>query len=304
MRKLLIHIRNFFSLAKKERFCFQMRLCVLIGVGHFILFGFPAAVYAESAFGVVPWKTGQFVVYRIVSMEGEDAENRYRISITGEEVLQGENLFWVQLDMWESRILNGFNKVSRIMIKNCSVRMLIPELTEEKLRVDPAGIIFNGLFPEKARKLEVQYGGGLWYTVDPSEFFSFQDVVSQTLYRLTPHAQGRIDAARLKINAMPALVRVPVGDFSGYRFAVETGADKPFTDEGFVLWRSAQVPILGMIKMDFSNTKYWEKLHRQEAKQSVRSFVDWIKQLYLHRIPGRDREDTCSIELLDYGIVR
>ena len=254
----------------------------------------------SEAFAVMPWKVGQFVLYQVISFEGENAGDRYGISITGKEDVDGKEYFWIKIDIWERILVHGYNKINIQLKKNISFRALILPKNADYFARDPAGFISGGIFPAEALKLSVQIGDGQWYKVDPNDFFRHQDVIEDTPYSLTPHAKARIDFSKLEISDELQRVRVPAGLFSCFCFSVDTAENEDYWQEGFKLWRSPEVPILGMVKMEFSKTNYWNKFayKKKLAKEKGNTF---FMQIYNQRVAGRMRPDTCAVLLIDYG---
>lgn len=262
------------------------------------------AVSDISPYKILPWHVGQYVVYQIISMEGEDAENRYKISIVGEEEIDGKKYFWVELDVWENYIEYGYNTIEKRFRKNISFKALVPPLDTTAFNDDPSGVIYYAIFPRLALKLAVQIEDGNWFWVDPKGFFNHQNVIEDTPYSLTPHSKGVIDFSKLKIDKKLHNVKLQGGNLSCFRFFVDTEAYEPYRFEGFNLFRSPEVPILGWVRMEFSKTKYWEKWEHRDKLQNKQIIKTWLapfKYLYKKRVPGRRRPDDCVLLLVEYG---
>jgi len=255
----------------------------------------------SSPFEVMPWKVGQFAVYQIISMEGEDTGNRYAITLTGEEVVEGRPYFWMTIDIWSNSRRYGHNTVMREDKKSVSFKALVPVLNTEIFSADFAAVIARGVFPGNAIKLSVQFEDGPWYPVDPKTFFSHQEVIEDTPYSLTPHSCGRINYNKLLVDKQASFIKTETGDFACYYFSVDTGITDEFCDEGFGLWRSGSVPILGIVRMEFSKTNYWEKWEYQYREKNKKNRSFGLRSLYEKRVPGRRRSDTCTAVLIDYG---
>lgn len=260
------------------------------------------AFSGESTFEIMPWRVGQYVTYKITTMEGEGLNNRYKITIVGEEEVDDKKYFWVQIDVYEEYFNYGYNTVRERLKKNVSFMELIPPLDTSTFAADPAKVISSGFFPNQAIKFSVQFDDNRWHNLDPSSFFSYQDVIEDTPYSLTPHAKGKINFRKLKIDNQPHIIRSPRGEISCYHFYVDTDIDEDYWDEGFDLWRSADVPILGMVKMEFSKTKYWQKWEHNNELQAKKGWLGILSNLYKKRVPGRRHPDTCTILLIDYGV--
>ncbi len=259
------------------------------------------AAQKTEPYEIIPWQVGQYAVYQIITMEGEGRGNRYKISIVGEETLNGEKLYWLQLDIYEEITVYGYNTVKKELVKNISFKSLSkPKDTLSFIR-DPAVFISEGIFPDSAIKLAVQVGQGRWHWMDPKSLSSFQRVIDTTDYSLTPHAKGRINFSRLKVDDNKTYIKTPAGNFDCYHFYISTFKTDDYFDEGFDLYRNNLIPILGLVKLEFSKTLYWEKYAYRNESDSKSTLVSFIKGLYKRRVPGRRRPDTCVMLIVDYG---
>ncbi len=249
-------------------------------------------------FEVRPWEVGQFAEYQIIHFEDEGAKNRYKVSLVGQEKIGDKVYFWQQVDIFESvKHIKG-----ELFRKNLTILALVEPLTPEMFQKDAAQYIQNGFFPRRAVKLKVQVLDGPFIEVDPAQYFSHQDVIETTPYSRTPDAMGKIDFSRMRFLDSHERITVPAGTMMCDHILVSTDAQREYFDEGFDLWRSASVPLLGIVKMEFSKTCYWEKRGYQNKKKvnSVQAFIAYL----LHkRVPGRDRPDTYVAQLIDYGPV-
>lgn len=282
-------------------------IIIFLAMSSVFIFGKQAqcsAILEGSPYRIMPWHVGQFAVYQIISVEGEERENRYKVSIVGEEEINGKKYFWVKLDVWESYIEYGYNSKEKRFKKNISFKALVPPLNTEAFIDDPAGVIYHGIFPRHALKLAVQINEDNWLMVDPKDFFNHQQIIEDTPYSLTPHAEGTIDFTQLKIDKIPHTVKSPAGNVSCFRFFVDTKVNEPYWFEGFDLWRSPEIPILGLVKMEFSKTKYWKKWEYKDKLQDGQIKKDWkwpFTYLYKKRVPGRRNPDNCVMLLVEYG---
>ncbi len=253
----------------------------------------------RAPFEILPWRVGQYVVYQITTFEGEGAQNRYKISIIAEEKIGRKTYFWVQADIWEHVTFYGFNKIESQLKKNLSFKYLIAPITTEDFFTNTSHYIQRGLFPDHCLKLGVQIGDGPWQWIEPGQLFGCQQVIERTPYAETPHAQGRIDFNKLQIAPDRETIDSPAGKFLCYRLSVMTGPREDYCDEGFELWRNPQVPIVGLVKLEFSITGYWEKwLWRRQHNKTL---LDKIKSFYTRGVAGRRRPDTCVMTLIEYG---
>jgi hypothetical protein len=254
-----------------------------------------------SPYEIMPWSVGQYVLYQIISMEGEDKDNRYKISLTGEEEVNGERFFWLLLEVYESETDFRYNEITKRLRKSISFKALVFPQDTASFAANPAAFISAGIFPKDAIRLAITVeDDDQWHWVDPHDLFSREEVIKNTPYNFSPHAKDRINFSKLQIDSSAHLLNVPAGTFPCFHFFVTTGAEDEYWDEGFDLWRSADVPILGLVKMDFSNTMYWEKYINKNKSRNNSAF-DLLRRLYVKRVPGRMRQDTCTVILLDYG---
>ena len=287
------------------KICLLRLLFALFFIAGSIFLGIGACnSYADSGdacYEVKPWNVGQFVVYKIISMEGEDADNRYSICLDGQEEIDGKKYFWVKIDIWENIVSYGYNTIRSKLKKNISFKALIPPKDTVSFINNPPRFISSGVFPKGAKKLMVQVGEGKWHNVDPKSFFNHQEIIDSTPYSMTPHARGKINFGKLTIDKIPRVVQSPAGKIPCYRFSVDTKASDCYWDEGFYLWRSPKVPILGIVKMEFSRTRYWKKWAYKNSPSDEKTPLGYLKSLYKRRVPGRRRPDTVTIELVDYG---
>lgn len=255
----------------------------------------------SSAYKVMPWSIGQYVVYKIISMEGEDSDNRYKICITGKEILHGKTYFWLRVDIFESVVYYGYDKITKYLKNNISFKaLMLPKDTPSFIN-NPSDFIFSGIFPKEPIKFAVRIGEGAWHFVDAENFLSHNYIIEDTPYSLTPYYKGKINFTKLKIDEKPNIIDTPAGKFLCSHFFVNTDKKEEYWDEGFDLWRTEEVPITGLLKMDFSKTLYWEKWSYRSNGSIARTIFDYIKALYGRRVSGRREPDTCTILLLDYG---
>ncbi len=259
------------------------------------------ALEGVGPYEIMPWQVGQYAVYQVTTMEGEGTGNRYKISIVGEETLNGEKFYWLQLDIYEEVTVYGYNTVKKEMIKNISFKALTKPKDTLSFFRNPAAFISEGIFPGSAIKLAVQVGRGQWHWMDPKSLSSSWGIIDSTDYSLTPHAKGRINFSRLKVDDNKASINTPAGNLECYHFYVSTSKAEDYSDEGFDLYRASLIPILGLAKLEFSKTLYWEKYAYRNEPHSRFTLVGFIKSLYIKRVPGRRRPDTCVMLIVDYG---
>lgn len=252
----------------------------------------------KETFNIFPWQVGQFVEYQIISVESEGEDNRYKISIVGKEEIAGRIYFWLEIDIYEL-VMYRYRKPE--FKKNITFLMLVPPITSEEFSKDPSEYIANGFYPHNARKLKVQVYDGPFIEVDPILYFSHQNIIEETFYSFTPDAMGRVDFSRLQTSTGKEQVVVPAGSFECYHIFVNTNIHQEYWDEGFDLWRSPKVPLLGIAKMEFSKNLYWGKWSYRNEQKKINTIKDLLLCLYTKRVSGRRRSDTYTINLVNYG---
>ncbi len=264
--------------------------------------GIESFAYQENRqYEIKPWHVGQFVIYKIITMENDGGDNRYKISIVGEENIEGQKYFWEQIDVWESVEEYGYNRIDKKLKKSISLKALVLPEETSSFENDPAGFISKGVFPAGAIKLSLRVGDGDWYDIKPESFLAGPDILSDTPYKATPHARGCINFSKLEVFEFPQIIDVPAGKIPCYHFSVCTRPNEKYWDEGFDLWRSGDIPVIGLVKMDFSITQYWQKRDFKKEKTSRGGILSFFKSLYGKRVVGRMRSDTCTMLLIDYG---
>jgi len=267
--------------------------------------GEEADINKKSPFSLSKWEVGQYAVYQIVQIEGRGMQDRYEFEIIGKERVGNRDYFWLKITVYE------YIRPKRQLVRNLIIKALVPPFDEEKFHKDPAYYIKVGMYPVEALRLIVQFKDFLPYEVRTNFFEVSKDIIENTPYSITPDALGWINFENLRINYIPELISTPAGDFKCYHFSVPVTMED--YSEGIDLWRSDKVPFLGIVKMEFSKTNYnrkkWERIERLRGQINFKNFLfspgrillNIIKLMYLKRTPGRDRPDTYTINLLDYG---
>ncbi len=251
----------------------------------------------RPVFQCLPWEVGQFVEYQVIHFENEGGNNRYKIALVRKETIDGKVYFWEQIDIFEY----VYYKKGELFKKNITFLALVEPLTSDKFNRDITRYIRDGFLPRDAIKLKVQLSDGPFLEVDPSEYFSYQHILEGTAYSRLPDAMGKIDFSRLKFANGNEQVTVPAGVLECGHVLVSTDFQKEYFDEGFDLWRSPKVPLLGIVKMDFSKTSYWDKWFYRNQPREIHSIGDLFHNLFNKRILGRIRADTYTAQLIDYG---
>lgn len=253
-------------------------------------------------FECLPWEVGQFVEYQIIHFENEGTKNRYKISLVGKETIEGETYFWEKIEIFEYLYyLRG-----ELLRKNLTFLALVKPLTTDMFNKNMAQYIQNGFLPKDAVRLKVQLSDGPFFEVNPSRYLSYQGIIEKTPYARSPDAMGKIDFSRMKFASVDGKiafekVTVPAGTLECGHIFVSTDAQKEYFDEGFDLWRSPRIPLLGIVKMDFSKTSYWNKWFYRNGLKRITSISSFLDYLFHKRILGRTREDIYTAQLVDYG---
>ncbi|MFH2136967.1 MAG: hypothetical protein ABII88_00475 [Candidatus Omnitrophota bacterium] len=265
-----------------------------------ICFIFCGAVYllagetsqSLEAFRLCDWKIGQFAEYQILSMENEGVENRYRIYIVGEEEHESKKFFWLMLEI--------FNVDKR----EVAFKVLTEPYDSESFLKNTASYISQGFLYllRNSRRVIIVLENNSEYEISPLKFFEQPDILDKTVYERSPCEIGNVDYSNMLIGSEKEEIKLPAGIFDCYRFSIETDREKSYADEGFDLWRSSKVPFLGIVKMEFSKTKFNEKRRNEYSLQVQEG--NWLKRLskiFLKRnVPGGDREDVHTIRLINY----
>lgn len=250
-------------------------------------------------FECLPWEVGQFVEYQIIHPENEGIKNRYKITLVGKETRDGKVYFWEKIDIFE----NIYCKKGELFRKNITFLALVEPVTSEKYNKNIVKYIQNGFWPKDAVELKVQFFDGPFVDVNPSIYFAHQNIIEDTSYSRSPDALGRIDFSRMKFLNINEEVTVPAGTWECGHIFVITDPQKEYFDEGFDLWRSPKVPLLGIVRMDFSKTDYWNKWFYRNSPKAINSIQNFLNYIMQKRILGRTRSDTYTTQLINYGPV-
>ena len=240
---------------------------------------------ALGPFKILPWQVGQYAVYQIVSIESDSLDNRYKFSLMGKEEIGDKTYFWMEIEISEGR----YKK------RNAIIRTLVPTLTSEEFKEKAAELIANGLFPLRAKRITVQLEGGAFYEQNLASIMSSQGVVRDSDYKLTPDSMGRINFTKLRVDNNPSDILVNSKRLRAFHLYVETDPSEKFNAEGIDFWRSPEVPFLGLVRMEFSKTLYWEKYKRKHASEG------FLEHIFTSIVPGREKADIYIANLIDYG---
>ncbi len=248
-----------------------------------------------DCFTLSPWCVGQFAEYQVVCYVDGGKENRYKISIIGKEIVENEDFFWIKLDVFEQKK------------REISFKALVRPLSSVVFEENPKSYISEGLFVlfKSAKKIIVVLNNDLSYELRPEEFFFEPDIFNNTFYVQTPDGRNKTNYSKLKFSKKMEKVTVPAGTFNCYWFGVNTQVWEPCDEEGVDLWRSEDVPFLGVVKMEFSKTKSIEKWNYSYSK--LISSKNWLQRILVHFFVGRvprcqKYQDTFVMRLIDYGI--
>lgn len=288
----------------KKRFLKALGICSLALILPIAALNHASICFAadEGPYAVKPWEVGQYVLYQIVTFEGEGKDDRYKISLTGKENIEGKTFFWMQIDICENFIYHGYNTITQKLEKNISFKALVPPKDGTSFVNNPSLFLSDGILPKDAIKLAIQIKNGEWHWVEPKSIFSHQHILEDTPYILTPDAKGKIDFSKLKIDPDPMTMSTESGEkIPCYHFFVPTAAQDEYWDEGLDVWRSPEIPILGIVRVDFSQTKYWDKWSLRNENPLEKTPFDFFHELYKKRAPGRRSPDNCFMKLVDYG---
>ncbi|MFH1061632.1 MAG: hypothetical protein V1747_01940 [Candidatus Omnitrophota bacterium] len=274
----------------------KKNMCILLGVFLFsALFAVPRSWSEPKAgcFGLLPFHVGQFAEYRIISLESLSQKNRYIISVIDEETIGDNKYFWIELAVYNDTL------------REISFRALVLPYNHNDFVQDPAAYIAQGLFSlfETARKIIIIPRDGESFAVDPQEFLNQPDILADTFYKDIPDEKNTVDYAKLRWLPQVETIQTPVGVFQCFHFWVATDKKDAYTDEGLDLWRSSQVPFLGIVRMEFSKSGYLEK-YNYRAAEAMKG-KNWLKQFFLpfflKNVEYRDRGDTYVMELVAVG---
>ncbi len=280
-------------LACKEKMGNGMRLCLLSI--FFLLFsssmGF--ATNVDECFRLPSLRIGQYIEYQIIGLQNKNQEDRYRISVIGKESINEQEYFWIQIDV--------FSETKR----EISFKALISPLDQVQFSMNPELYISNGMLflLRNAKNLFVSTDDNIsYYEVPTNIFLRTSDILENSIYSDTPYEKNVVDYSKMIIHAGKESISVPAGNFECYHFEVKTHESDAYTDEGFDLWRSDKVPFLGIVKWEFSKTKYQKKWSFRYSQ--LFDTDDWWRKLYafffIRRVLNKNRSDTFVMRLIDY----
>ncbi|MBI4846220.1 MAG: hypothetical protein HY810_07095 [Candidatus Omnitrophica bacterium] len=260
----------------------------------YLLCIFSTDVFAveEGCFKLCPWKVGQFVEYQIISFENVGKEHRYLISIIGKENIDDRDYFWIRLDIYEQE-------------RQISFEALVEPFNEVYFSEEPEIYISKGIMFlfKNAHRFFIELPDNSRYGIHLRDISNPPDILNGTFYKEVPDEKNRVDYSKLNFTQEKDKVSVPAGKFDCYRFWVDTKEDDDYTDEGFIMWRSPDVPFLGVVKMEFSITEFSKKLNYRYRRQIAHG--NWFVRLYawflVRTVPEQERKDNCAVKLLSYG---
>ncbi|MFH1094418.1 MAG: hypothetical protein V1739_09775 [Candidatus Omnitrophota bacterium] len=255
-----------------------------------------SAKTVEDCFIIADWDVGQFAEYRVIGFDDMGIENSYRLTIIGKEMFEGEKCFWLRYDI----INRDINEIT--------FRALVSPITAYEFSLDPAGYIEGGALAilRCSKKLFVSFQGSRETEVEVSELFVNTLLENDSCYTDVPDEKEAVDFSRLTWDCAATSISTPAGVIDEcYGFRVTTRLDDPEWDTGMDFFRSANVPFLGIVRIEFSKTRFREKLQFQQDI-SERN-CSWFERLWTHifvrPVKRMWLEDTWyCIELIDFGI--
>ncbi|MDD5746779.1 MAG: hypothetical protein PHO30_05890 [Candidatus Omnitrophica bacterium] len=271
---------------------------ILRGLAGLLLIFFldTAVVFPDEVgglFTLCPLRVGQYAEYQIVSFENQDRDNRYRVAVSGTEILEGREYFWIQLD-----IIKG-------SARQITLKALTAGYDQAECARKPAGCLSEGIFFlfRTARRIILIDQNDAGYEISPEIFSAPPDILRGTLYSATPDEQNYIDYTKMTRLAPKENIAVPAGTFDCDHFQVETQSGEDFTAEGLDVWRSPDIPFLGVVKMEFSKTNFAEKW-KYHYEQQLNNASWWSRlhtYFFVRRVPEKERQDTYVMTLVGYG---
>ncbi|MFH2136972.1 MAG: hypothetical protein ABII88_00500 [Candidatus Omnitrophota bacterium] len=270
-------------------------LFLLSFAAFFLLFTSPNCFSEESegSFSLCPWKVGQSVEYQIMGYDDSGRENSYRLAIVGKEIVDNKDFFWIRFDIFS------------FQSRKISFMALVPPYDRADFSEHYNLYIREGLFflLKRAEKIMVILDDDSCYELSASEISQEIPFLNDSFYNTLPGINNEVDYSKLKIFDKKEKVATPEGEFYCYRFSSQTNKYESASKEGMDLWRSPDVPFLGIVKMEFSKTKNIAKI--DQVFQCESSEGSWLRKLYLRfflkKVP-RERifEDTFFMQLIDY----
>lgn len=250
----------------------------------------------DDCFELAPWQVGQFVEYRSIGFDDMGMENRYKISVVGREFVKDNNLFWIRLDIFSHGI------------REISFKALVDPFQTTEFADAPHCYISEGimLLLKNSQELILILKNGREIKSTPDIVFQSSPDFSDTFYVSNPEEKNIVDYSKLNWSNKTSQVSTPAGKFdSAYHFFVKTASVDGYTDTGFDLWRSASVPFLGVVRLEFSKTKFYaKKRYKEELNKSKKSLLDKIyEHIFINPIKRLYMKDTYYLmELVDYGV--
>lgn len=287
-----------FNNKKTDQFIKKISRCLVLTVFffYFILLGLCSAGNIEKCFKLAEWEVGQFAEYRIIGFDDIGNENRYILSVEAKEQIDGIDYFWLRYEIFNS---GG---------KEAAFRALCKPVTEEEFAAKPVPYISDGLLLlfKKSRRFFVSFREDSELEVDPVVFFNDHELAANSFYEQLPDEKERIDFSKLKISKNPELVDSPAGFIANcFRFYVNTTKIDSFSDVGMDVLRSADIPLLGIVRVEFSKIKYREKKRHRKKINGLNK--TWWQEILAHifiepisRIDGKD--SYYLIELISFGM--
>ena len=270
---------------------------LLYGIGMTYAYcssGYCADIIPEGEFSLMPWQVGQFVEYKIIGYDDKGQNNLYRLQVTAKEIVKNKTYFFVNFEIIHQ------NKAEM------SIAALVSPLSSKVFAANPEKYFHEWLFSlfKSAKKLSFSFSDGVSFEIDPSALSDQPDILSNTVYSESNFTKGRIDFSRLSVLPEQERISSAEDSFDCYHFRAPTFAWDPLYIEGLDIWRTPDVPFLGIVKMEFSRTRAWQKW--DYAFQQILAGSNWYEKFYalifLRRTPrNRDLSDTFTMQLISYA---
>lgn len=199
----------------------------------------PASKFStENIYGLKKWKVGQYATYKITDLYENGSNYIYKVTLIDKEVSDETEYFWVEHALYDSK--------QNIRAK---FKFLMPALSVMDLEKNPLWFFRKGIYPENAKRLIVQFEDNPAYEVNPDRrdemiklFFTipFPDAIL--------HRKQDYNKKDVSIYVNEDMLTLPSGKIDCYRFLIEVPT-RPLGYR-FHVWRSKEVPILGLVRME------------------------------------------------------
>lgn len=193
---------------------------------------------SEEIYGVRKWEVGQYAMYKITDSDEGGEAYKYRVAIVAKETIGKEEHFWLEHALLDS------NGKPRAVFK-----FLMQPLSAKEIEKNPLSFFMKGLYTKKTKKLIAQFEDNPSYEIDAEKMDEMIKSYSTIPYPKAILNKGyRYNKDEVKIFVKEEKRKIPLGVIDCYHFLIELSS-KPSAYR-FSLWRSKEVPILGLVKMD------------------------------------------------------